>query len=271
MSVFVHFLNIGQGNMQVIIFPDNFVMVYDCNITDENEESVFKYLKTIMPKTYIDIFVNSHRDADHMRGIKKLNKIYTIKGLWDTGVPASINTPEYKKYMELRRELDNNVWKAESEHHLKSKPYVRVLNGAREESPNPNAHSIVLHIDYNGSSVLLPGDTDAKVWENYIMKESKDTITSSILLASHHGSRSFIDHESYDKYYTLHLQKINPDMTIISVGNNSHGHPDNEVIKYYTKNSKGSDNGKKIIRTDEDGNIRLELKGNGSWSISNNQ
>ena len=41
MSIFVHFLNVGQGNMVVVIFPDNEVLVYDCNITQDNEEDVF--------------------------------------------------------------------------------------------------------------------------------------------------------------------------------------------------------------------------------------
>jgi len=69
-----HFLNVGQGNMAVGIFPDGKILAYDCNITNENEAEIFTYLQKIMPKNSIDVFVNSHRDADHMRGIKKLHE-----------------------------------------------------------------------------------------------------------------------------------------------------------------------------------------------------
>ena len=34
-----YFVNVGQGNMAVIVFDDGFVMVYDCNITNDNERA----------------------------------------------------------------------------------------------------------------------------------------------------------------------------------------------------------------------------------------
>src|SRR3989344_924479 len=98
MSLFVHFIDVGQGNMQVLIFPDNFVMVYDCNINEYNEKEIFDYLDKMMPKKNIDIFVNSHREADHMNGIKKLHSKYPILRLWDTDVSANTEAPEYRSY-----------------------------------------------------------------------------------------------------------------------------------------------------------------------------
>jgi len=270
--IVVHFVNVGQGNMQVIIFPDNFVMVYDCNITEENEKDVFNYLEKIMPKNIIDLFVNSHRDADHLRGIKTIHNKYPISSIWDTGISANVESPEYRQYMELRRELgEDNVHIVKSNQYLKSKPYVRILNGARDGLDNPNAQSIVLHIDHNGSSVLLTGDTDAPAWKDYIVPYQGNKIKSTVLLAGHHGSRSFIDHESYTHYYVDHLKKINPDFTIISVGNNPHGHPDDQAVKYYEKYTSGSKTGNKIFTTQDRGNIMLELKGNGEWSINPDQ
>ena len=265
----VHFVDVGQGNMQVIIFPDNFVMVYDCNITEDNEKFVFDYLNRIRIKD-IDIFVNSHREADHMRGIKKLHEKFPISTLWDTGIPANTDTPEYKEYMELRKDLEN-VWTPKPNSCPRGKPYVTVLNGSREGLNDPNAQSIVLHIDHQGSSVLLTGDTDALVWKDYIVPGQGDKIKSDILLAAHHGSRSFIDIKSDRHYYVEHLKKIAPDITIISVGDNPHGHPDDEALKYYKKYTSGSKKGKKIFTTQHHGNIKLELKGNGRWRINTHQ
>ena len=60
-------------------------------------------------------------------------------------------------------------------------------------------------------------------------------------------------------------------MTIVSVGDNVHGHPDLQAIKLYEKYSRGSKEGNKIARTDINGNIMLELKGEGAWSLHYNQ
>ena len=62
----IHFLNVGCGTMVLILLPNGKIFIYDCNITDENEHSVINYLdKIISPSTGIDVFINSHRDADH--------------------------------------------------------------------------------------------------------------------------------------------------------------------------------------------------------------
>lgn len=266
----VHFLNVGQGNMVVAIFPDKQVMVYDCNITEDNEDSVFAYLDKIMPKYGIDVFVNSHREADHMRGIKKLHKIYPIDTLWDSGVSGNTDTPEYEEYMDFRRNVTTQ--EVGSNQHWKNKPNVKILNGKREDISDTNAQSIVIHINNNGASILLAGDTDAKVWKDYIMPESASKVSSSILLASHHGSITFFDDPRDEKnYYTSHIERISPVMSIISVGDNPHGHPDKKALELYEKYSKGSDKGNKVFRTDVNGNMKLELNDNGNWTLHQNQ
>jgi beta-lactamase superfamily II metal-dependent hydrolase len=115
-------------------------------------------------------------------------------------------------------------------------------------------------------------DTDAATWKD-IQRYYKDgDFSSSLLLGSHHGSLTFFDDPS-DKqyYYTAHIKAMAPAMTILSVGDNGHGHPDSKAIKLYEKHSSGSDTGKKLFRTDVHGTMRLELKDGGRWTLKNNQ
>jgi len=266
----VHFINVGQGNMVAAIFPDNSIMVYDCNITEDNEGQIFAYLDSIMPKNSIDIFVNSHRDADHMRGIKKLNKKYPVNSVWDSSVSGNTETSEYEEYMDFRNKV-KNVYEVKPGQNWKD-GQVKILNGKRDDEEDINAQSIVLHVNNKGASTLLTGDTDAKTWKDYIMPESEEKIISSILLASHHGALTFFDDPRDEKYYySSHIRKIDPAMTIISVGDNAHGHPDKKAVELYEKHSHGSNKGNKIFRTDINGNIRLELNDNGTWTIYQNQ
>jgi competence protein ComEC len=74
MTTTVHLINVGQGNMTLVRAADGTTLLYDCNVTDENEQRVLSYLFNALGSgAPIDYFVNSHRDADHMRGVKKIH------------------------------------------------------------------------------------------------------------------------------------------------------------------------------------------------------
>lgn len=264
----VYVVNVGQGNMAVAVFPDNYVIVYDCNITNDNEDSVFRYLSSFMPKNSIDLFVNSHRDADHMRGVRKLHERYPITSIWDSDVSANTGTPEYEQYMRLRREVVSHV--VSSGNYLIAHPEVKVLNGKRGEFDDPNSQSIVLTIDYNGSKMLLAGDTDSLSWARYIVPEHQGTLSTLVLYASHHGSYTFfnVDHTKWQDY-TDHLRLMNPAIAIISVSaTNPHGHPHPKSVGYYNAMCTGCANGTKVFRTDERGHMKVELHGAKSGQIS---
>ena len=40
----VHFIDVGCGNMTLVILPSGRKICHDCNITDENEDRVLNYL-----------------------------------------------------------------------------------------------------------------------------------------------------------------------------------------------------------------------------------
>lgn len=119
---------------------------------------------------------------------------------------------------------------------------------------------------------MLPGDSDAQTWKLGILKDYNATqVKSSVLLAAHHGSNSFFDLPNDNYWYTSHLQQIMPELTIISVGENPHGHPESKALEFYEKYSTGTQKGRKVYRTDENGNMKLTLLAGGGWRIAFNQ
>ena len=111
-----YLIDCQSGLMNLLIFPDDTVMLFDCNVTENNEDEILNFLKYKIPKRYkpetneyvqeIDIFVNSHRDLDHLRGLKKINEKYKIKSIWDSGQSgANTDNADYNYYMYLRRKL----------------------------------------------------------------------------------------------------------------------------------------------------------------------
>ena len=270
----LHFVNVGYGCMVLILLPDGSKFVYDCNITDDNEDKVLSYTTKILGAgVSISVFVNSHRDADHMRGIKKLHKKHPIKNIWDAGVPGTSTTcSEYLEYMDLRRQVSSKAIEARKFWDYDSAT-VRCMNSGWDDYSDPNEQSIVLKVEDNGASALLSGDTSHKPWKEKILSYYADSkLSSDILMAPHHGSITFFDDPTDDKhYYTDHIRKIAPAMTLVSVGPNTHGLPDDKAIELYKKYSSGADKDNKVYSTKEKGNMKLTLKDDGGWNLKVNQ
>ncbi|SPZ50684.1 DNA internalization-related competence protein ComEC/Rec2 [Sarcina ventriculi] len=291
-----HIINVGQGLMILLIFPDQTTMLFDCYIKNDTEEKILEYLNKYIlyrkngqleEEQWIDIFVNSHRDEDHYKGLKSINSRFTIKSIWDSGqygTGASSNNEDYKYYMYLKREIkskygERSVPKIEPA----NDPFINIggvnvycLN-SKEDFTNDDANNfynfnildndeqkelsesyklkkqhtncIVLLLDYNGKKIILTGDSDWKSWKDYIVPKFKENnfLKSDILIASHHGSRSFFTDESnkeidiYSNPETTYLESIsyiNPVITLISCGNyEQYHHPNKQALNIYRKNT----------------------------------
>jgi len=107
LNTVIHFIDVGQGNMVLLEATDRKFYLCDCNVTNENEDSVLSYLAGVIGwGTIFSAFICTHRDADHMRGIKKVHEYFPVESIWDSGHPGTTtNSSEYQEYMDLRREV----------------------------------------------------------------------------------------------------------------------------------------------------------------------
>ena len=281
MPTTIHFIDVGQGNMVLIETASGTKFIFDCNITDANEDRVLDYVaKQIGERKSLHAFICSHRDADHMRGIKKLHARFPIKSIWDSDYSGTTtNTPEYRAYMDLRRQVGHRVIKKMTKFDY-GRTRLRMLSAKDVRLPkNANAQGIVIKAEQRNEamdrvegSAMLPGDSDAETWRSGILVDySKSDISSTMLMAAHHGSISFFDDPALEYYYKDHLAAIKPAMTIVSVGPNSHGHPNDTAMGYYREYSTGSKEGKKVYRTDTKGTMKLTLESGGGWNLSVHQ
>lgn len=279
MATKVHFVNVGQGNMTLLELANGQKFLYDCNVTEDNEDAVLGYVtRQIGRGTRINVFICSHRDADHMRGVRKVHARFPIQHIWDSGVVGTtVDCTEYAEYMDLRRTVGyTEVQRQTFYDHGNTR--LRIMNSKNDDlADNANAQSIVIkavHRDSvtgtNYASVLLTGDTDAATWKVIRKHYTDSDLSCSLLLASHHGAITYFDDPSDRYYYTSHLEAKSPAMTIISVGDNSFGHPDKKALEYYEKHSTGSRQGNKVFRTDKQGNMCVELTDDGRWSLTSN-
>ena len=269
----IHFFNVGCGNMVLFKFPGGITYLYDCNVTEDNESRVLAYLdKAMGQRSYIDAFICSHRAADHMRGITKVHQAYPIKRIRDPDMAGTTtDSPEYREYMRLRSRVGYEPIEARTIRNI-GDVVIRFMNSQDDDLADANEQSIVMKVEYKGGAAMLAGDTSFRPWKEKLLPFYSDTqLKADILLAAHHGSLSFFDDPTDERhYYTAHIKKISPAMTLISVGPNVHELPDEKALELYEKYSTGSNKGNKLYTTEEKGNMKLILE-EGDWNLSVNQ
>lgn len=305
-----YLINCGSGLMHLIIFPDETVMLFDCNVTNDNEDDILDFLEKHIPskydsdadmdEKYIDVFVNSHRDEDHYHGLKKVNSKYKIKSIWDSGQSGeSTKSDDYNYYMNLRRELkkksnDKLLVPTPTDNILKSygnaDVYCLAAEADFEESTKESiilecaakiqhTNSMVLLIVYRERKLLLTGDSDWKSWKEQIVANFSDNAinyeNTDVLIASHHGSRSFftdeetIDLNSYpDTTYIESIELINPVITLISCAEYEYKNyhlPNKEAMKLYMKHT--SEGNQQIHTTYDKGTLCGFIDNLGNYGV----
>ena len=226
-----YLMSVGEGLMTLIIFPNELVMLFDCNVTNDNQDEVLEFLDEVIPEKYngdkqkyekpIHIFANSHRDEDHYRGLKKVNEKFPIKSIWDSGqTGATTDSPDYLYYMYLRRALKekdpaNLFIPVPSDIPVFNYDGVDIyclaaeedftagyINKGFSESDTRIQHtnSMVLLLEYGNRKLLMTGDSDWKSWRDKIVPNFNegDFVKVNILNARHHGSRTFCTSGVYD-------------------------------------------------------------------------
>ena len=265
--------------MTLIQCEDGSRFVVDCNITDENKDRVLQYIaRQIGWGSELKSFICTHRDADHMKGVQILHDNFPLKAIWDSGYAGTTTeSDEYKDYMRLRRSVGSMVKTKRTFKDYGRTRFQYLSSKDRRLPNNANAQGVVLKVEQLSAnmsnvegSATLPGDCDAATWKDGILRDySENDVSCDILLAGHHGSITFFDYPADEEYYyTKHIKAMAPDMVIISVGNNSYGHPDKKSLELYEKYATGSDDGKKVCRTDRQGTMRLTLKDGGGWELT---
>ncbi len=112
-----------------------------------------------------------------------------------------------------------------------------------------NNRSCVLRISVGGSHILLAADIEKKS-EQRLLEAHADKLPATLLVVPHHGSKT----SSTDEF----VAAVSPDYAVFTVGyRNSFGHPKPEVVQRY------ADSGARLLRSDEDGAILVELDESG--------
>jgi competence protein ComEC len=237
----LHFLDVGQGDSTLITTKSGKRIVIDGGPDWSTASELARHF-SLFDRT-IDVLILSHANLDHYASFPALLKYYRVHTLVISGIGQ-----ESLWYQTILRQarahgttiqllsagdtvmLDdglrlNTLWPPK---HL-AKAFLTDLNNA----------SLIFRIEDGTHCALFTGDSEELV--ERVLVQSHADLACETLKIPHHGSKTS---SSLD-----FLQKIQTKDAVISVGKNSYGHPNSDVLRR-TKSL-----GIHVQRTDEDGTI----------------
>jgi competence protein ComEC len=230
-SLLVEAIDVGQGDSILLITPDGKTLLVDgggiggglsssAPNFDVGEEVVSPVLWSRGIR-HLDVVALTHAHSDHMGGLPAILRNFHPDTLW-----VGINPPvsDYNALLSEAASLKIPVHAMHAgDRTVLGEVQVHVLAPRMDYAPGDepgNNDSMVLHVAFGATSVLLEGDAEAPVEQEML---NEPGLQSTLLKVGHHGSTSSTT--------PAFLARVAPKWAVISCGlNNRYGHPREEVL-----------------------------------------
>lgn len=234
----IRFLDVGQGDSILITCNDQHLLI------DGGAPSASSKVYSILQRLGInklDVVIATHPDADHVGGLAgalnyaECDRFYCTVTEYDTRafnnilshLKTPITIPSYGDSFNLGNAT------------------VTFINPLSSTKASDNDGSLACILTYGSTKFLFTGDAEETA--ELAMQRGDYDITADVLKVGHHGSST----SSSPRF----LNTVQPKYAIISVGNNSYGHPTDATLQ------KLAERGIEILRTDELGTITFITNG----------
>ncbi|MDT8336286.1 MAG: DNA internalization-related competence protein ComEC/Rec2 [Candidatus Izemoplasmatales bacterium] len=217
---YVRILDVNQGDA-IHLHSNKCDILIDTGYADDYDGVLNYFLHENIKE--IDILILSHIHSDHFGEANDILKNIEVKKLIVNKYNKKVN---YNNQIVLKK--DESIKCGD----------IVLQNLNKSNSENENNNSMVLYGKIGNDNWLFTGDIEVEV-EQETLKNY--TIDIDVLKVAHHGSTTSSTEEFLDF--------LTPKYALISVGKNNYKHPDEEVLKRFSRRNI------EVFRTDIEGTI----------------
>jgi len=225
-------IDVGQGDSLLVITPDGKTLLVDgCGFGGgpRQSQSDFDIGEEVVSEAlwsrgirHLEAVALSHAHSDHMGGLPAVLRNFHPTELW---VGDNPRVPAYSALLDEAAQLHVRVRSLRAgDTFALGAAQVNTLAPFRNYQPGAepnNNDSLVLHVAYGATSVLLEGDAESPVEQAMLAEPG---LQSALLKVGHHGSVTSTRPEF--------LARVAPQWAVVSCGlHNRYGHPRQEVLQ----------------------------------------
>jgi len=248
-STSVYYLDVGQGSATLICFPDNTHMLIDGGGSAFSQETVGQRIIAPFLWNYgiakLERIVLTHPDGDHTNGVPFLLEHFSVQQLFSSTLSGK--NKQYRKLIQMARQKGVGVVLARPKDILlPGNVTVTCLANTGLEYGDGQNEGLVISLQMGNTRLLFPGDIDSNTEKKLIARGK--TLSSNILLASHHGSKS-----SNSRQF---IEKVDPQIIVVSAGKTRKTIFPSERLREYCQTRHTP-----LLVTAEHGTVRVEQRG----------
>jgi competence protein ComEC len=242
-NITVNFIDVGQGDAALITTAGGRNFLIDSGNDDATQiknASVVRYLNSKNIRK-IDVATVSHYDSDHAGGMRYVVYYFDVD-LLILPLPLSEKAKEMHDEIISNADEDTQIVYASVNDNLTiGENMLADIIFYDQNSKDENEQSLVMKVTCFEEKFIFTGDIGFSTEQQILETIPNEDI--NVAKVAHHGSKYSSSQEFYEA--------LTPEYAVISVGNNSYGHPTTEAMERITAT------GAKIIRTDKSGTINF--------------
>jgi competence protein ComEC len=263
-TVDVLFFDVGQGDAALVSSPEGEHMLIDTGPRSFGGSSPAAY--SVLPYLerhgidHLEAVVVTHSDGDHLGGLPAILSEVSVGEVLHNG--QQVDTDLFAKTRRLFQRHDVEERSVDrGEAFSFGGVRVQVLGPParplRRGIDSENGRSVVLHLAYGKTGILLPGDVEANAeWD--LVRSYGDQLASRIVKVPHHGSKT----SSTPPFVEAAVDTLSTTRAVVSVGeSNRFGMPDESVVRRW------KENGAQVQRTSRRGAVWLRTDGDRVWEV----
>ena len=241
----ITFLDVGQADAVLIQAPGGRTA-----LVDAGRDDIVRLLRQF-GVSEIDLLVATHPHADHIGGMAGVIAAFPVRFYMDNGEPHTTQT-----YRRLLAALDARPEIT----YLEASPRTLTLGEVEIDvlpllprgTTDHNDRSVSLLVRFGEFRAFLSGDSEVRQLTHLMNQGAVRDV--ALLKAPHHGSDNGFTREF--------LNAARPRVVVISVGNNSYGHPRPAALRAYEAS------GATVFRTDWHGHVSVQGRESGDYDVS---